>query len=321
MDSGRLRITENHATYHFLRQTVLSSTQLFADYHFHPNFRSSWSRIRNKAARIWNAFDDLGLDVVVVTEHSYKSPVEAYEIMSQSRPPGMHTFLIPGVEVLTAEGMDVIVFGEDPKWYEDRAARLLMEPYGPTIHEVTDILASQDHLAGFLPHPYTLGTTGAIGNLGMVDSQQLARRIGGVETSNNCYSDTLFLADRVQMSKRMFPAAYDRMIATQQVTADFMEDWDHGFFAIGSDAHYPEELGHGVTLDIGRPSTDEEVFNALRSNQNHEGEIRGEKAFGQRVYHCTKSAIITGHEAFQKLVIRKSLRKEGTIRPLLATSS
>jgi len=287
----------------------LTTRKPFVDYHFHPNFRVP-SRWRAKAQRIWEGFKLTRLDAVVVCEHSYKNPVDTFHALERTRPHGNHTVLLPGVEILTKEGLDVVVFGENSKWYEDPHYERLLRPYGPTIGDVIGVLNQSDHLAGYLPHPFTCGTTGAVRNYGPERARQLANQLGGVEASNNSYSDTIHISERVG-GHRWFPTTFGRMRQTQQLHEDFMQGLDVGFFAIGSDAHFPEELGHGVELETGGhvPTSSADAFHQMRTNRVHVGVSKDRKMLASVLYHCSISAIITGDEYLQKMRIRAALRR------------
>ena len=209
------------------------------------------------------------------------------------------------------------------RWYENPEYAPLLRPFGPSLHEVISILNYCDDITGFLPHPYTCGTTGVIRHFGLEKSQDLAKWLGAVETSNHSFHDTMQLSSSLlDIGKRWFPNTFDRMEATQELHVDFMEDLELDYFAIGSDAHFPEELGYGVAIDAFGPlSCREAAFEALTTNKNHLGETRAkDKGLGSRILHCSKSALISGHEYWQKRRIRASLRKMSGRRATLALS-
>lgn len=284
------------------------SLQLFADYHFHPNFKFG-RNLRKQSEKIWKAFDQHKLDVVVISEHSWKRPTDSYHILEQYRTSGSKTRILPGIEVLTEEGLDVVVFGSCGSWYDEVRLAPLLEPYSAPIENVIRLVQDPDHpVRGFLPHPYTRGTTGAVDFYGREEAKILASKLGGVEASNNCYDDTLALSRHI--GPKFFPATLERMQRTHQIDNEFLDEVEVDFIAIGSDAHFPEEVGYGCLIDVAEmPETQEQAHQAITTNTTREGVPRHFKPALDRVVHVSRSAIITAQEALQKKAIRKSKKK------------
>lgn len=289
--------------------------QLFADYHFHPNFHfSSERRVTKRANKIWDAFSAHRLDVVVVSEHSWKRPVESYEVLQLHRPPGVKMVLLPGVEALTREGLDVVVFGRCRTWYEDPLLRPLLRPYALRLDEVVEIVSSErTRLAGFLPHPYTRGTTGSVEFFGREAAMELAERLGGVEASNNCYGNALSLTRRV--GAKILPLTFERMHLTARLDEEFLDSAAGAFFAHGSDAHFPEEIGYGCLVNSSSdPECAKAAFGVLCANANRQAVRIRRKPRVKRLWHTARSAGITLQEALQKRVLRKSMLETADAR-------
>jgi len=53
----------------------------------------------------------------------------------------------------------------------------------------------------------------------------------------------------------------------------------------------------------------------MRSNRVHTGTSTGRKLLASRIFHCSKSALITGDEFLQKMRIRTSLRRRDRAVP------
>ena len=282
--------------------------QLFVDYHFHPNFKFG-RREAKRARRIWDAFEEHDLGVVIVSEHAWKRPRESYELLESLRPPGAKTVLLPGVEVLTREGLDIVVFAQDGAWYREPGLSPLLDPYRLGVEESIELVCNRPDLAAFLPHPYTRGTTGAVEYFGEAHAASLVGRLGGVEVSNNCYDDCLKIIGR--LCSRVLPDTHRRMSLTQQIAEDFLASTGAGFFAHGSDAHFPGELGYGCLMSVGAPPVSRaEAFALMTSHLGRESHARGEeKSPLRRVWHVSKSFVITVGEALEKRSIRKDLRR------------
>jgi len=294
--------------------------QLFADYHFHPNFHfSSQRRTARRADKIWEALRWHGLDVVVVSEHAWKRPEETFQLLESKRPPGCDIVLLPGVEVLTREGLDVVVFGNFQGWYRNPTLAPLLRPYGIGIEEVLRIVGGErQRLAGFLPHPYTRGTTGTVEFFGRDLAVDLAGRLGGVEASNNCYHDTLSLTRR--FGARILPSTFERMHLTARLDEPFLDSLRHAFIAHGSDAHFPEEIGYGCLVDaVQDGGCIQAAFSVLCSNDNRQAVTSGKKAPMRHLLHSARSAGITVKEAMQKRAIRRLLREQALELPATRT--
>jgi hypothetical protein len=285
--------------------------QLFVDYHFHPNFNFSSRRsAARRAAKIWRAFYAHRLDVVVVSEHSWKRPVESFQLLQFYRPPGARLVLLPGVEVLTREGLDVVVFGNCRSWYEDPELHSLLRPYRLRFNEVVDIVgAERSRLAGFLPHPYTRGTTGSVEFFGRDGAMALAERLGGVEASNNCYGNALSLSRR--LGARILPATYQRMHLTACLDEGFLDSAAGAFLAHGSDAHFPEDIGYGCLVEsVADPDCAKTAFSVLCTNGNRQAVRIRKKPRVKRLWHTARSAGITLREAMQKRALRRVLLEQ-----------
>jgi hypothetical protein len=295
--------------------------QIFVDYHFHPNFRFG-IREANRAKRIWRAFQKHDLGVVVVSEHNWKSPRRSYELLEEHRPAGCRTVLLPGVEVLTREGLDIVVFSHDVAWYGDAALAGLLQPYRLTFDQTAEIVAGESAMAAYLPHPFTRGTTGAVEFYGEELAAAQVRRIGGVEVSNNSYDDCLRIVGRI--CSRVLPETHRRMSLTQDIAEEFLETTGAAFFAHGSDAHFPDEVGYGCLMEAeSRPETPADAFDLVTRHVGRASHQRGEKAALERAWHASKSLFITVEEALQKRSIRKGLRRSessGKVLPRLAST-
>ena len=299
----------------------MTGQHLFADYHFHPNFNFGRC-LKTQASQIWDAFKKHKLDVVVVCEHAWKRPTDSFHVLQDHRPADCDTFLLPGIEVLTKEGLDVVVFGPCGSWYSETNLSDLFEPYHPRIDDVIRLVQQPHHpVRGFLPHPYTRGTTGTVEFYGLDEAKQLATALGGVEASNNCYEDALHLSRRLG---RWFPKTMERMLRTEDIGDEFLDEVKVDFIAIGSDAHFPAEIGYGCMIEVSdRPQSADDAYRAMTTNRTREGVPRKFKPAIDRVFHVSKSAYITAHEAIQKKAIRNQKKRakklDNLVQPKPAT--
>ena len=138
------------------------------DYHLHPNIprwgKGAWMR------RWWQAIEANHLDAIVVTEHSYRDPQAAYDLMLTYQPLGSKTHVFAGIEVLTAEGLEIIVFAKDRSVYSHEA---LMRPKHRSMESIIEFLRSHKGLVGIVPHPCTPGTTSIVRKEGLASAKAL----------------------------------------------------------------------------------------------------------------------------------------------------
>lgn len=91
--------------------------KLKCDLHFHPNLDlKDDEKARARARKWWAAIKKRGLDVIVVTEHMYKNPERVYDILNETRPDDpdlMNVELFPGMEYLTSEVAEIIMFSNE----------------------------------------------------------------------------------------------------------------------------------------------------------------------------------------------------------------
>lgn len=283
--------------------------ELFVDYHFHPNFNFRSRRIGRRSRRIWDAFERAELDIVICSEHCWKRPADSYHRLIDARPDEAQTMVLPGVEILTTEGIDIVVFGHCPSWYEDTHLGECLEPFSTPLSEVIDRVVDSHDASGFIPHPYTAGQTGVIKHFGREGSRDLAAKLGAIETSNNAFADTLSFTN--WLGPKMFPKTQEKMILTQQLDDNFADDLDLNFVAVGSDAHCPREIGYGVHLEVdSKPESAEEAFRAMMTNQNAIGVDKFKAGMMRRAGRAAKSAGTTFREFMDKRRIKRKQRRE-----------
>lgn len=134
-----------------MKTPVIHRQTLNADMHFHMDFPKSEARALKRAVRIWEVILKEKLDVLICTEHQYREPMRAYRIMlngrtelilelqerieklkrwtNNSNRQGIEAsikdirdtifrlqsiYLFCGVEVLTVDYHEAIVFTKDP---------------------------------------------------------------------------------------------------------------------------------------------------------------------------------------------------------------
>ena len=206
-----------------------------ADLHYHTNIhRMSASQRQRRMNRIKNALTSKPVDVIASTEHVYKAPVDAYLYL---RDVGIdtNTVVLPGIEALSSEGVEVIYLFRDE--HELREAMYDLQAFNWSIKDTAGISASHDCVT-IVPHPFTMGQTGA-GN--KLDTDEYIRLLSAVDYVEIHNGSSLSL--RKLMNSKIpldFNSALRKKI---EYTYDLPRQYrgtDIGW-AIGSDAHFPTE--------------------------------------------------------------------------------
>ncbi len=140
------------------------------DLHFHPNIHRMPKR--NKTLRLQKICWHLAqseVDYLASTEHSYKNPLEAYQRLADAVS-SLKTEIIPGVESVSAEGVDIIYLYSS----EDHLKQALSQyqTHKWSIRDVSRICKDTDAIS-IVPHPFHIGKTSA----GNVLSRRAYRRL------------------------------------------------------------------------------------------------------------------------------------------------
>lgn len=231
------------------------------DTHFHPNlyfffrFLTRW-----KVRSIWQKFKKFGLDAVIVTEHSFKRPVSAYRYLLKHKPHDAKTQLIPGVEVLTKEYCDLIVFSRDTYVYTRQD---IMTPRYYTIQEVIDVVNKDPKLYGVIPHPMTFGNTWLQYHRDMDGITKDIQQIKMVEKYNPSFRLLKRLMEMTKLSK-IFPKFYRRIHDIENFSGKYIPD--ETVILWGSDAHHCFDIGSYLAIDTVYKDYDD-LFNIIVSGQ------------------------------------------------------
>jgi hypothetical protein len=281
------------------------------DLHFHANIHRMPARSKTlRLRKIRHHLQASGLDFLASTEHSFKKPLEAYLRLAEATR-GIGTEVIPGVESVSAEGVDIIYLFSDEahlRWALDQ-----FRSFSWTVRDVASI-ASDTGALTIVPHPFHLGRSSA-GNI-------LSRRAYGKLLGVSDYVE-IHNGSALTFDSRLTASRAGQLFAKTRLKLDRtldlpMADRGEGLgWAVSSDAHYPgEQFIVGQTdqamlpgqspLDFLRgrirfaphvltqPSTDTSVnsLRLLRSLQGvfKEALVKGCLKTGQR----TRAALATG---------------------------
>ncbi|MFA6523510.1 MAG: hypothetical protein WCS85_04045 [Candidatus Peribacteraceae bacterium] len=248
---------------------------LRVDCHFHPNFAFFLPEAvrRWQAKRIWKAFQKRKLDCVFISEHAYKHPARSFGTLERYRPNDATTVIIPAVEALTKEGIDVIVFSRDTHVY---AQRDILTPFGLPIRKLIDRVRRDPRLHGVIPHPYAPSETGFLRFRTATELRKDERTLHFAEKYNGALQslEALLVQLRLAHLLRRFNLRIRHTLTcpAQAVPA--------GIIALGgSDAHHLWDLGSCLRINAPkiRRSFDElfDVITSGGSGRSFSWESRG----------------------------------------------
>lgn len=214
------------------------------DYHFHPNFTYFSSFLTKKRAlKLWDKFTIESLDFVVCTEHVFRRPLKAYQNMVKYRPLDHNTILLPGVEYITSEGIDLIVFSKYPS--KVFGIQELLTPFLLTVEEVFNLVKNDSELRMIVPHPSTPSSTGI---LRVMDLKKLNKlHFEGVLLESSNYS---FLYLNFILKKLRLNFLLKKLNFLIENTLDF-EDNGHlkkYIKVFASDAHVFSDIGNCTVI-------------------------------------------------------------------------
>jgi len=136
------------------------------------------------------------LDAIIVTEHVFKYPALSYKTLLEHAPRWSETHLIPWVEAVTKEWIDVIVFSKDTYVYtceEIMTAELL------TLDEMIDYINKDDRLYWVVTHPFILSKTGIVRHFPEEKVLESSEKLGIIEKHN-----AAFISMRQVLEKSLF---------------------------------------------------------------------------------------------------------------------
>ncbi len=232
-----------------------------ADYHLHPNLHPK--RPEKRLARLWKAIERHQLDAVVCAEHVFKDAPGAYRRFAAGKPKHLHCHVFPGAELVTRDGnagVDVIAFAEHD-WYDEHPR--LLEPFTMTLRQMIGYLEASN-LQWFIPHPVVITSPLKTLYPTQEEMQEFLAGVPAFEARNGCFVLTEHLCT--------FPVLHpflrtfrNRLRESAEPVLQRYARETHQFFAVGSDAHHPREVGYSVEVP-GKAGSRAHVFRLLTTN-------------------------------------------------------
>ncbi len=232
------------------------------DYHFHPNLSGLSKKLAyKKAQKIRKKFQEKDINCVIVTEHSFKNPSKAYQIMKETKPNNFYCF--PWIECISKEWVDVITFS----LREDIFSFKEFKPYKLDYFELINFINSTPDVFGFIPHPYSLNLSWVVSKLGNIQYKTSLDLINAVEISNWSY-DNLYSLFRKAPFKLVFNKKIKKIHNTLDIpTKDYTNQRD--FVAVGSDAHHIQDIWNCCKTYHQKETTPEKIFETITNNINN----------------------------------------------------
>ncbi|USN45621.1 MAG: hypothetical protein H6502_00630 [Candidatus Woesearchaeota archaeon] len=253
------------------------------DYHMHPNLPRNDARAYKRAKRYWSVLQQLSINVIMVTEHVYKHPQRAYAVMNQTKP--RNCFVFPGMEYLTKEGVDILLYAKDESLYTYPE----LKPKNLTCEELI-AFANTHALVAIIAHPRILGTTSYINTKGYDAYTKDANKFAGVEIANEVFSGIPFASKLLQF---LFPLQIKKMQQTMHLPrSDYPKHPQ--LLTAGSDAHHSWGLGTYVLIRTSK----EKLYQTVLANKSPQ--VVGKQRTPFHLGHFIRESCTVFHEYLLK---------------------
>lgn len=237
------------------------------DMHVHPSLPKKEEKALAKAEKWWRELMKKGIRCIISAEHCYRNPGWNYEIMQKTSPEGF--FVFPGAELLSMEGVDLIVFHKDKSIYDDEK---LIKPWNMKIEDMINYIEKKGY-EYFIPHPFTLGKT-SIFKIGSKRSAKILESAKSIEAHNTCMKQIRIISEKIRLSN-IFRKKYKKMLMMENVPSEYLKNIK--FISGGSDAHRPSCIGSCMIIES-KSESFEDVFKALISNKKDNFISEGESS-------------------------------------------
>lgn len=264
------------------------------DYHFHPNLPKNEDKANKKCEKILDQFCKKKINTVIVTEHAYKNPKRAFNLLKKQSSKSL--FCFPGIECVTKEGIDIIVFSKNEKIYEYEELKEFKLSYLNLI----EFIKTKHDLYAFVTHPHTLGLTSVINKLGTNAYHKSVNQLNAVEISNGAF-DNLFFLTKLFPFKLLLKSRLESIKKTKTLpTSEYPKTIN--FLAAGSDAHHIEDIGNYYEITTKALDLNEEdVFKILTTNKG-----KGKVYFDNSKSFSLSLLIKTGLTALNEFIMKKT---------------
>jgi len=205
------------------------------DLHYHANIDFSSKTAINECLRKQHkCLMKTNIDYIASTEHVYKKPLETFLYFSDITN-DLHTTIIPGVEWISKEGIDIIFLFDSENSF--RYALKYLKPFSASIWDIQKLQKETNSIT-IIPHPFTPGRTGAAIILGEEMFIRLLKKVDYVEIHNGLC--LIFMGFKfLQRKPFVLTSKMKQILYTFDLPLQFK--LDHLGWSIGSDSHFPGE--------------------------------------------------------------------------------
>jgi len=284
-------------------EKIKNKKEICVDYHFHANLPKDDKKAEKHIKEYWKWLDESGIDVVLSTEHVYKNPKRAFEFLNKFKPE--NKVVIPGMEYVTKEGVDIIVFSKDEKIYDYSE----LKTFSMTLDKFLDFVATNEDLYTFVTHPYLKSKTGIVKNLGYKKFQEVLERVNALEViSGNALKQKLFKFYLLNLFSKSNFCFKQKINFPNKKFYISREDYDPkkiSFIAVGSDAHQFGEVGNCLKLKYDGG----DVFERLVNSKDGEIFVRPRR-------HNLKSLFLAPYIILNESWIKKKIKVKNLIKKI-----
>lgn len=232
--------------------------KLKVDYHFHPNLSRFDFLADRKCQKWWTAVKSHKINCLLVTDHVYKNPRRAFAKIKQTCPADVIIF--PGMEYITKEGIDIIIFSNDEKIYDYPE---LQKPFFLDYDQTINFVQNHADLFSYVTHPFTLGKTSVLKKLGEEKYFKYVEKLRSVEISNGAFENLVKLLKFFPFN--LFSKRWLWWTDRNQSLPKEYYPTHPIMLAVGSDAHLPKDLDLHAEFEVEK-FDQREVFSALTSS-------------------------------------------------------
>jgi hypothetical protein len=220
------------------------------DLHYHTNvYRAREASRKSRLQRHHKVMAQNKIDFVASTEHGYKAPLDAWLYLADVAQ-DLPTEIIPGVEAVSIEGVDLIFLYRNEADFRNGLKSL--QPFQWSAWDMKTI-ADATGAVSIIAHPFTPGTSGIVTQAGVEGLRRLLPQADYVEAHNG---SGLFLMRSAAKNKGLGDKTKVGKVYRQK--AMFTAELPQRFIpqgtgmTISSDAHFPEHQ-----LIVGQVDIDE----------------------------------------------------------------
>ncbi len=251
--------------------------RLRVDYHFHPYLPKNQQRALKKCLKWWKYIRKNNLNCVIITEHVFKEAQRTYQLMKQTQP--QHIFCFPGMEHISKEGIDTVVFSKDESIYNYKELRAFKLSY----YELIDFVLTHPGLYAFVTHPYFIGYSSVAKNMGQGAYEHALKRLQAIELTLGALDNVYLFLDKFPFYKNVFKKTAKMINRSRNLSKNNYQQIK--FFAAGSDAHHFHNLGTHLKINSNQEiKTEIQAFNLLVNNHGKVFRSRTRIHFKSLVY-------------------------------------